>query len=206
METQNNPASAPEAEPVTAQSVLDLLVEVGEYVTDPALAEKVHRVVTTLGLLSKLESAGTAEPGGKPHHPGGVGIYNMRVRVDNRKLNQFMSSDDHDVMGLLESSHTVEHAMVAAWMNRVFEGSPVALEVKPERCINEGNSGFHLLTLVTDGYGYMVAEDQYGGSLGEFNLDLLAMDPDDDKAAAKVMVEGATKLVTEYFSLSDDES
>lgn len=43
--------------------------------------------------------------------------------------------------------------------------------------INQGNNGFHLFTVVTDGYGNLIAENEHGSELARASV--LGHDDDD---------------------------
>lgn len=63
-----------------------------------------------------------------------------------------------DAVGL-DLAHLIENVL------RRGAGLPVldrATEVRQQNLINQGNNGFHLVTLVTDGYGNIVAENSEG--------------------------------------------
>lgn len=59
-------------------------------------------------------------------------------------------------------------------------GEPVVsteAEVKPYT-LNEGNGGFHVFTVVADGYGWLVAEDANGKELAREKADGVGDDPE----------------------------
>lgn len=145
---------------------------------------------------ASAEGAATpAERPALPHHgaKGLVATFDVSVRIDTGKLAKVIAEDRSDVVGLFGDAHTVEHAMVAAFLNEVFEGSLVVLEAKPQTTINGGNAGFHILTVVTDGYGNLIAEGMKGEELAKVGVDPEATD----------LVKPAQELVGKVLETTD---
>lgn len=60
--------------------------------------------------------------------------------------------------------------------------------------INEGGNGFHLYTVVTDGYGNLIAEDRAGRRLATVSVDRIVDGEINDDPSDEAFIE-LTKLV-----------
>jgi hypothetical protein len=167
-------------------------------------ADKVRARLERLALVG-LGTETDREVGGKPHvgARGLVFSFDVTLKVDTRTLARLVGETDHDVVGQLEAAHTVEHAMTAAYLNRVLEGDLVVLEAEPQSTINGGNAGFHLVTITCDGYGDVIAEAEDGAELGREEVKAGVEDPEayDLEGAAMRLVGRVMKLTPE-----DDEA
>lgn len=71
-------------------------------------------------------------------------------------------------MNGISIAHLIENTLRRSVGLAPFDGQ---VEVTEREVINEGNHGFHLLTVVTDGYGNFVAENSEGRALARVDVD-----------------------------------
>lgn len=83
-------------------------------------------------------------------------------------------------------------AMLCASLGIDFSLTP---NVRPQNRINQGNGGFHVATIVTDGYGYFLTEDSEGRETSRVKAD-----PDDesDISCIKPMQEAVRRAIVNY--------
>jgi len=55
------------------------------------------------------------------------------------------------------------------------------------KIVNEGNNGFHVVTVVTDGYGNLIAEDAHGSQIAQVPANREYSDRDVSTEAAEVV-------------------
>lgn len=69
----------------------------------------------------------------------------------------------------IEVAHLIENTLRRAAGLVPFDTN---VEVQPRLTVNDGNHGFHVLTVVTDGGGNFVAEDTEGRALARLEMDV----------------------------------